>query len=479
MINAPIIYAHTINGMSADDEYWVGVDCIKCEVTEERNGAYELSMEFPVVASDGTRVADWVKKFARVKVVPNPHTREQNFLIYQTETDGKTITARAHHSYYALKNYPVGLMTSVSEIPGAMAQLQSKIYDRTTILGGSNKYEFEGAGISPLGGNAYSTETVMSAYDVLMDMVDYFDGEIFVNQNYVSIECPTRGYFHDITLAYGVNIKSISVVEADDDTHAGVYPFYTAINSSGTRRTAQPSSAVSDISIIGWKKWKIEDVTQRYAEDAYDDGDVSASSLNSVSQSELVSVSSTGTRMIEVVTPTIPKGDDLADLRLCDSVMLDYEPLGIHEKVQLTKYTYDVLNEVYTELVFGNSMSLSKTLVNQERASRTYTASKKEYRNRYNFTWTRCGNMVTMSQSGNVKPTATAATWGNVIPRGYRPKTTQVVWADDPNVANSKGTYHLTKTGGVQFNFASTVSAQRNFTITYKTADPYPRTGWK
>ena len=83
------------------DTYGIGVlaDCISCEVTEERNGAFELVLKYPTT---GRNYAE-IKSERLIKAKPNDTAKDQMFRIYRITTplDG-VVTVYAQHLSYDL-----------------------------------------------------------------------------------------------------------------------------------------------------------------------------------------------------------------------------------------------------------------------------------------------------------------------------------------------------------------------------------------
>ncbi len=79
-------------------------DALSCEVTEECNGVYELTLTYPVSAPMFSSLA--VDKFIKAK--PNDTADNQLFRIYEiTKPIDGIVTVNAEHISYALSHYPV------------------------------------------------------------------------------------------------------------------------------------------------------------------------------------------------------------------------------------------------------------------------------------------------------------------------------------------------------------------------------------
>lgn len=79
-------------------------DAISCTVTEERNGVYELEMQYP---ANGIHAKD-ISTRSIITAIPSPYRDPQPFRVYQIDTpiDG-VVTIYAQHISYDLSGIPV------------------------------------------------------------------------------------------------------------------------------------------------------------------------------------------------------------------------------------------------------------------------------------------------------------------------------------------------------------------------------------
>ena len=79
-------------------------DCVSCTVTEQRNGSFELALEYPV---DGLHYES-LRQRALVRAKPNPFAEEQYFRIYKISRPmNGIVTVYARHISYDLSGVPV------------------------------------------------------------------------------------------------------------------------------------------------------------------------------------------------------------------------------------------------------------------------------------------------------------------------------------------------------------------------------------
>ena len=96
-------------------------DASKCEVVEERNGSYELEMEYHI---SGRRYSEL--ELRRIIVAkPNPYAEAQPFRIYNISKPlNGLVTVKAEHISYDMSGYPVRPFTA-SDAATALSSLKT------------------------------------------------------------------------------------------------------------------------------------------------------------------------------------------------------------------------------------------------------------------------------------------------------------------------------------------------------------------
>ena len=106
-------------------------DASKCEIEEERNGAFELTMVYPVHGNRYSELA--LRRIILAK--PNPYDRAQPFRIYNISTPiNGMVTVKAEHISYDLSGIPVSPFTA-----GNVADALSALKRQSVI---SNPFRF-------------------------------------------------------------------------------------------------------------------------------------------------------------------------------------------------------------------------------------------------------------------------------------------------------------------------------------------------
>ena len=97
-------------------------DTISCKVVEERNGAFELEMTYPV---DGLHYAD-IGERSIIMAIPSPYRNAQPFRVYSMEQPiNGVVTIKARHLSYDMTGIPVEPFTTTTDISDALDGLDT------------------------------------------------------------------------------------------------------------------------------------------------------------------------------------------------------------------------------------------------------------------------------------------------------------------------------------------------------------------
>lgn len=108
----PILYEQTEKNFASNG---IGrlADAISCEVVEELNGLYELTLTYPITGQYAEELTERRIIFAKPNQVSNP----QPFRIYKVTKQLKRIAVNAQHISYDLNGFPVAPFTAVGVVP--------------------------------------------------------------------------------------------------------------------------------------------------------------------------------------------------------------------------------------------------------------------------------------------------------------------------------------------------------------------------
>lgn len=321
-------------------------DAISCVVTEERNGQYELQMEYPL---GGALYSD-LKLSRIIWALPSDGEEEQAFRIYKiTRPISGIVVVYAEHISYQLSCIPVSRFTA-SSAAAAMDGMSAYAAEDCpftfwTDVTTSGSFAVDApAGIrSRLGGSEGS-------------VLDVFGGE-YKWDNYVVRLYANRGRDNGVTLRYGKNITDLKQEENITNTITGVYPYWS--DSEGNYVELNQKVVLSD-KVANYPYPRIETVS--CAEEFE----------TQPTQAELLKwaqdyINRTGVGIpsvsIDVSFVALWQTDQYKDIaplervKLCDTVTIEYEKLGVSAKAKVITTEYDVLTERYTKIKIGEAKS--------------------------------------------------------------------------------------------------------------------------
>ena len=331
----PILYSYinlTYAPYNVPDNCGTGVlvDCLSCKVKEERNGSYELEMEY---AANG-QYADEIAPGRYIKVKPNFTDDPQLFRIYNV---GKNINGRftvnAEHFSYLLSDYVITEGTA-NNIVSATVLLSDAAgpFTVTTTKNTSGDFEItEPSSVrSWFGGKQGS----------LLDV--YGSGEWHYD-NYTATLMQNRGEDRGVTIRYGKNLLELSQEFNNTNLVTAVIPYYKDADGNVTTGSAV-STGQSDAKTIA------VDFTQ----DVNLDSDTPIEDQLETLATSYIS-NHNFTTMLSNIKLDFVQVKELAErVDLCDTVHIYYEPLGITATAKCISTTWDVLEERYIETEFGD-----------------------------------------------------------------------------------------------------------------------------
>ena len=343
----PILYS-TITEGTVPSDYGVGVlsDCLSCSVHEERNGVYELTMEY---AAEGIH-ADSIVPNAIIKAKPNYTDNPQLFRIYKV---GKTINGRfevnAQHISYDLSGKVITTGTAAS-CTAACLLLTGQAGNFTITTDKTVSADF--AIKEPSSVRSWFGGKQGSILDV------YGTGEWYYD-NFGAEFKAARGQDRGVTIRYGKNLTELSQTLDMTNLVSSVIPYYKA--QDGTITTG---AAVST-GLVG--------ITRELAVDfssAVDPESVTpiATQLATLA-TNYISNNNFTTFKENITLDFVQLGTLTERVDLCDTVHIYFEPLGITATAKCIETVWDVLAERYTSTSFGDpKTNIADTIVATQKA---------------------------------------------------------------------------------------------------------------
>ena len=187
-------------------------DAITVSVTEELNGLFELTMEYPI---DGYLFNEL--KFTRIICCKSsPYSKPQPFRIYSISTPiNRTVTINAAHISYDLSGFIVDPF-SATNLDETIAGLKNKVYGDCPFEYVHTVNESGDVNVSkPKSVRSVLGEHVSKAYQP-----DFtFDGLTIIMED-------KRGSETGVNVVYGKNLIDINQEENNTNVYTGVYPYW-------------------------------------------------------------------------------------------------------------------------------------------------------------------------------------------------------------------------------------------------------------
>ena len=333
-------------------------DALACTVEENRNGAFELSMEYPVTGV----LFDELKHGSIIFAPPNDSSEPQPFRVYGKSTPlSGVVTVRAKHISYQLSHIPVSPFTAGS-CAAALQGLKTNAVepcpfdfwtDKETVATFTVKEPASARSL--LGGVAGS-------------VLDVYGGEYEFNRYTVKLH-KARGTDSGVVIAYGKNLVDIDQEESIENTITGVYPYYKdtdgnvlelpekVVSSASAHNFPYPRTVPLDCS-QEWQETPSVEQLRAYAA-AY----VTREGIGVPAVSLKVSfVPLWQTEEYKAIAPA-------ERLNLCDIATVRFEKLGVNARAKVVQTVYDVLAGRYESITLGEaSTNLADTIVAQDKA---------------------------------------------------------------------------------------------------------------
>ena len=315
-------------------------EATRCEVREELNGKYELTLEMPATARHFAEVGTRTIIYAK----PNPYDDPQPFRIYRpVRNSNLTVSYDAQHISYDLEGYPVIPFTAQNAHQAVVYLNNNQVIavqpfnfatDMTQANVGTMKVDEPKDSRSLLG---IGDGTLIGTYGGTLQ----YDGfNVYLKED--------RGEDRGYTIAYGKNIVDLEQEQNISEVFNSVFPFARWKDSVYTG-----NSVVMAPGTWSYYKVKAVDFSSDVASSAVAP---TAQMLANLAQSWLY-INKPWEPRVSLKVTTVPPGSEglqsLQDLRLGDTVQVRFEKLAISVPSTVVAYTYDVLRQRYISIELG------------------------------------------------------------------------------------------------------------------------------
>lgn len=344
----PVLYKANATNFAS---FGIGVlkDCTSCEVTEERNGAFECVFKYPL---NGPLYKD-IAMERLVKAKPNDTADDQVFRIYRVSTPiNGEITVYAQHISYDLSN--IAALLWQSESISAPLAMERVFQNTATAHNFTCQTDYSSA-------KAFSVSKPQSVRaclgGVAGSFLDLWGGE-YEWDNFKVIHHQGRGQHAGVVIEYGKNLTDLEHDSESTDVYTDLLPYAILTAEDGTETAITLPEVLLPItdSTLVQRKTLIRDFTEYFDEEnpVTEEG-LRAHANNYLKNNPLGTVVPTLTVAFE---PLWKQPDYVAVLErvsLCDTVTIRHSVLGITAKAKVITTVYDTLAEKYVSITLGSA----------------------------------------------------------------------------------------------------------------------------
>lgn len=330
--------------------FGIGVlsSAIRCEVEENRNGSYELEMEYPVTGNHYSEIQ--LRRLIVAK--PNYTDDPQPFRIYAISKPlNGIVTVNAQHISYDLSGYVDAAFNAV----GIQAAL-SKMVNADTIYPTNCPFRISTDISSTSGMQTYHPASVRSLMGGIRgSLIDVYGGE----WHFDGYDCTlhgSRGANRGVVIRYGKNLTDLRQEENNAAVYTAVYPYYYN----------------QDADVLVTLTEKVVQVSGQYNYTNVLSLDLSEDFQSEPTQAQLREKAQQYISNNKIGVPKVNLTIGFQELEgldkrvdLCDLVSVYFAELGVSATAKCIRTKWDVLKGRYIEAELGSEKSsLAETIAN-------------------------------------------------------------------------------------------------------------------
>lgn len=380
----PILYE------SDEKEFWskgLGPlsDAEKCTVTEERNGAYTLSMTYPIDGAQADKIAN-----NRIIKADNAYDLKGQLFVIKTVTPIMTETGEISLSVYAEH---ISYITNDLSIPPELSLTgtaqQALDQWKDSLIGGDTSGITVDSDVTNTSSTLLTIQNVANARQALGgvegSILYCWKGEYKFDNLHISLK-KQRGTTANTLLSYGRNLLTFEQEQNIAETYTTLYPYALVTAAGGMiQKLVTIDGYLVDSKYVSHypnRKIKTHDFTsdfQNYrigakpsenAEEGVTYADLAT--IKKYLKGKALHFMTTNDIGVPKISTTITfadlskTDDELAKfekLSLCDKVPVRFEKLGINSTIKVTRTVWNVLTDSYDSIELGDlTMTIGETV---------------------------------------------------------------------------------------------------------------------
>ena len=360
-------------------------DAEKCTVTEERNGAYTLSMTYPIDGAQADKIAN-----NRIIKADNAYDLKNQLFVIKTVTPIMTETGEISLSVYAEH---ISYITNDLSIPPELSLTgtaqQALDQWKDSLIGGDTSGITVDSDVTNTSSTLLSIQNVANARQALGgvegSILYCWKGEYKFDNLHISLK-KQRGTTANTLLSYGRNLLTFEQEQNIAETYTTLYPYALVTTAGGMiQKLVTIDGYLVDSKYVSHypnRKIKTHDFTsdfQNYrigakpsenAEEGVTYADLAT--IKKYLKGKALHFMTTNDIGVPKISTTITfadlskTDDELAKfekLSLCDKVPVRFEKLGINSTIKVTRTVWNVLTGSYDSIELGDlNMTIGETV---------------------------------------------------------------------------------------------------------------------
>lgn len=405
-------------------------DAISCIVTEERNGLYELEMQYP---QSGIHFSE-IQNRCIIYAIPSPYREAQPFRVYRiTRPINGIATIYAQHISYDLAGIPVNPFTA-----GSAAEALSGMASHAAVESPFSFWTDKSTTAN------FSVLVPSAARSVLGgvegSILDVYGGEYLFDKFLVRLY-NQRGNDNGVVIRYGKNLTDVEQDANISSVATGVLPYWVGAEGELVQGNIVNVDGTFDFVRI---------MTIDFSSDFENQPTASELETRAMQyiKSNKIGVPSVSISVSFVQLEQTEEYKDLALLEkcdLCDTVTVQFEALGINAKAEIVRIITDVLLERYESVEVGDIRSnIAYTIADQQQKiekAPTTSAMQKAINNATNWLTSADGYVIAVKDDNG--------TWKEIL------------FLDTPSVETAKNVLRI-NTNGIGFSTNGVNGPYRN-----------------
>lgn len=405
-------------------------DAISCIVTEERNGLYELEMQYP---QSGIHFSE-IQNRCIIYAIPSPYREAQPFRVYRiTRPINGIATIYAQHISYDLAGIPVNPFTA-----GSAAEALSGMASHAAVESPFSFWTDKSttANFSVLVPSA--SRSVLGGVEG--SILDVYGGEYLFDKFLVRLY-NQRGNDNGVVIRYGKNLTDVEQDANISSVATGVLPYWVGAEGELVQGNIVNVDGTFDFVRI---------MTIDFSSDFENQPTASELETRAMQyiKSNKIGVPSVSISVSFVQLEQTEEYKDLSLLEkcdLCDTVTVQFEALGINAKAEIVRIITDVLLERYESVEVGDiRANIAYTIADQQQKiekAPTTSAMQKAINNATNWLTSADGYVIAVKDDNG--------TWKEIL------------FLDTPSAETAKNVLRI-NTNGIGFSTNGVNGPYRN-----------------